>query len=209
MDGGVWGSAGRRQGESGHPTARTTEGSAHVSRTSSIPQGVRARLPPTALYPAHFLPFPAEGTVQRATKSEEGPGEEGRGPQRAREPGERRPRPTPGAGWREAGHAHAVAGSRALGGGGARVQFSAGAGGCCGEQGCRGRGAGRGSWERAARGRVRVCEAAVADPRAQSAESRGCEPRGTAALLCRVNSSGVDLSEGRAGRRLLPAPRGS
>lgn len=52
-------------------------------------------------------------------------------------------------------------------------------------------------------------ECGCADPRARSAAPRGCERRGAAALLCRANSSGSDLSEGRAGRRRPLAPRGS
>lgn len=129
------GSAGRQQGEREHPTARATEGSAHVSRTSNIPQGVRARLPPTPLYPCSLPPLPSSRHCPESHKKRGGSqGEEGRGPQQARELGERRPRPTPGAGWREAGHAHAVAGRRARGGGGTRVQFSAGAGGRCGSR---------------------------------------------------------------------------
>ncbi|XP_057360032.1 microtubule cross-linking factor 1 isoform X9 [Manis pentadactyla] len=79
-----------------------------------------------------------------------------------------------------------------------RGRARAGAGGRCGELGGGGRGAGRGSRERAASaaaGRVRVSATTPADPLVPSATSRECQPHGAAALLCRENSSGSDLSK--------------
>lgn len=138
-------------------------------------------------------------------------GREGWGRSRRRSPGGAQAPPPPrrrlaagGTCARGAGHW-----ARGAGGGERACSVSAGSGG-----GGDGRGpepaggpwAGSRTREQGAR-RPRRCRAT--DPRARTAASRGCERQGAAAPLRRENSSGGDLSEGRARRRRLQAPRGS
>lgn len=72
MEGPV-GAVGQQQRGGWDPTAHTTQGATHVSRTSSLPQVASVRLSATPLHPCYFLPSPALGTVLRASKSKEGP----------------------------------------------------------------------------------------------------------------------------------------
>lgn len=211
--GGRWSTEGKRR-----PKVRTTGEPTHTSRISSLPQVASARTPP-----AHFTSSTAL-TSQHLVLTLEGPKAEKAGG------------PSSGVSGRERGPAlvpsllhprrRLAAGETCAPGGGAqgagrrgnaravflrRERARAGAGGRCGKPDGRGRGAGRGSWERAssaATGRVRVCEAAAAHRRAQSAASRRCEQQGAAALLSRENSGSSDLSKGRVrGRRRRRAPR--
>lgn len=212
--GGRWSTEGKRR-----PKVHTTGKIIHTSRISSVPHVASAPLAhftsPTALTSQHLV-LPLEGPkAERAGGPSSGVIRSERGP--ALMPSLLHPR------RRLAAGETCAPGGRAQGAGrrgNARAVFlrrereraRAGAGGRCGKPEGRGRGAGRGSWERAsstAAGRVRVCEAAAAHRRAQSAASRGCEQQGAAALLSGENSGSSDLSNGRARgrRRRRRAPR--